>query len=190
VVWAVHATLPAGLANELEALAREESPTTQFRSEPLHAERYRALLRARAGAAGAGRAFHGPAFEFPSSTDAHGETVLVHDEQQLSGNFAGWIPGEIAAGRAPVFAVIEDGWPVSICFCARRGEHAAEAGVETAPAFRGRGYATRVTAAWAASIRASGRTPLYSTQWTNTASLGVARRLGLVAYASFWNLSA
>jgi hypothetical protein len=46
-----------------------------------------------------------------------------------------------------------------------------------------------VTAAWAAAIRASGRTPLYGTSWTNTASLEVARKLGLVVFASDWSLS-
>ncbi|MXZ22396.1 MAG: GNAT family N-acetyltransferase, partial [Caldilineaceae bacterium SB0665_bin_25] len=33
-----------------------------------------------------------------------------------------------------------------------------------------------------------GRVPLYSTSWENGASLAVARKLGLVAYASGWSL--
>jgi len=53
------------------------------------------------------------------------------------------------------------------CFCARRSDAAAEAGLETAEAFRGRGFGPRVTAAWAWAIRATGRIPLYSTAWTN-----------------------
>ena len=64
-----------------------------------------------------------------------------------------------------------------------------EAGGETAEAFRSRGFGPRVTAAWALAIRATGRVPLYSTAWTNHASLSVARKLGLVAYASTWSLS-
>jgi hypothetical protein len=45
-----------------------------------------------------------------------------------------------------------------------------------------------VTAAWAAAIRASGRIPLYSTSWSNTGSLAVARKLGLSVYASDWSV--
>jgi len=85
---------------------------------------------------------------------------------------------------------VEDGAPISICFCSRVSEVAAEAGVETAPECRGRGFAGLATAAWAAAIQASGRTPIYSTSWSNGPSLAVARKLGLVACASYWNLSA
>jgi hypothetical protein len=88
-----------------------------------------------------------------------------------------------------VVAVVEDGYPVSICFSARKSGVAAEAGLETAEAFRGRGFGPRVAAAWALSIRAAGRVPLYSTSWANDASLAVARKLGLLAYASHWSLS-
>ncbi|MEZ4720114.1 MAG: GNAT family N-acetyltransferase, partial [Caldilineaceae bacterium] len=110
------------------------------------------------------------------------------DERLLAQHFSGWIPGEIAAGRSPLLARLVDGVPVSICFCARRSDVAAEAGLETAPSFRGRGYAARVTAAWAAEVRAGGRIPLYSTAWDNQASRSVARKLGLTAYACMWSL--
>lgn len=86
-------------------------------------------------------------------------------------------------------AIVEDGYPVSICFCARHSDEAAEAGLETAEAFRGRGFGPRVTAAWALAVRAAGLVPLYSTAWSNNASLSVAGKLGLVAYASTWSLS-
>ncbi len=115
--------------------------------------------------------------------------MVVEDERLLERHFRGWVPGEIAAGRSPVLAIVEAGYPVSVCFCARRSEVAAEAGLETAEAFRGRGFGSRVTAAWALAVRATGRVPLYSTSWTNEASLAVARKLGLAAYASTWSLS-
>jgi predicted GNAT family acetyltransferase len=113
--------------------------------------------------------------------------VIVDDEQALAHNFRGWVPGEIAEGRAPVLAIVEDGHPASICFCARRSTHFAEAGLETAAPYRGRGLAQRVTTAWARACRAAGREPLYSTAWSNHASLAVARKLGLRQYASYWN---
>ena len=91
----------------------------------------------------------------------------------------------------PLSAVVEEGYPVSVCFCARRSNVAAEAGLETAVAYSWtRTRFTRVAAAWALAIRASG-SEFHSTvrQWSNGASRAVARKLGLVAYASNWNIS-
>jgi hypothetical protein len=100
------------------------------------------------------------------------------------------VRGEIAAGRGPVLAVVRNGHPVSVCFCARQTPVAAEAGLETAERYRRRGLGVDVTSAWAAAVRFTGRVPLYSTSWDNAASLGVARRLGLIAYASSWAIAA
>ncbi|MHC5544420.1 GNAT family N-acetyltransferase, partial [Singulisphaera rosea] len=63
------------------------------------------------------------------------------------------------------------------------------AGLDTAPAYRRRGYALRVTAAWADAVRSSGRIPLFSTSWENAGSLGVARALGLRVYATDWSVA-
>jgi hypothetical protein len=180
IAYGIRAGIPDALADELSALARNEPPVRDLRELPKHVDRYRAL--------GATESF-GPAFEFPDAVAAPSDIAVVDDELALNVNFRGWVPGEIAAGCGPVMAIVVDGHPVSICFCARRSDVAAEAGVDTAPSYRGRGYAGRVTSAWALTIRASGRTPLYSTSWTNTASLAVARNLGLVAYASTWSIT-
>jgi len=56
--------------------------------------------------------------------------------------------------------------------------------VETVLAYRGRGYANTVVAAWARDILATGRMPLYSTSWQNLASQAVARKLGLIQYGT------
>ncbi|MYC95855.1 MAG: GNAT family N-acetyltransferase [Caldilineaceae bacterium SB0661_bin_32] len=178
-VWAVRADVPQEIADELDRLAGAEPPVTDFRDAPVHAERYRALA--------GGEVYAGPAFSFPKTVEQPDATVHVNALPLLARHFSGWTAAEMS-GRSPMVAVVEDGYAVSVCFCARRSDTAAEAGLETAAAFRGRGLGPQVAAAWAWAVRASGRVPLYSTSWENGASLAVARKLGLVAYASGWSL--
>ncbi|HET7559036.1 MAG TPA: GNAT family N-acetyltransferase, partial [Limnochordia bacterium] len=177
--WAVRVDVPETIGAELRRLAAEEPPTTDWRAPLNHFERVAALA--------GGRVWSGPAFLFPddASTPARGEfkealrpvwdaglggaVRLVEDFRHLA-RFNGWTAEELP-DRAPIVAVMVDGYAVSVCFCARRSDVAAEAGLETLEAFRGRGYGTLVTAAWAQAVRASGRTPLYSTSWDNAASL-------------------
>ena len=102
-------------------------------------------------------------------------------------HFRGWTADELPE-RAPILGIAVDGQVVSLCFCARRSEVAAEAGVETAAEYRGRGLGSRITAAWARMIRQSGRLPLYSTSWTNASSLALAKRLGLSPCAVNWSV--
>lgn len=178
-VWAVRVDVPQGIAEELEGLARAEPPVADFRDAPVHAEQYRTLV--------GGGVYFGPAFSFPKTVEQPDSTVHVNALPLHARNFSGWTAAEIP-GRSPLVAAVEDGHAVSVCFCARRSEKAAEAGLETAEAFRGQGFGAQVTAAWALAVRASGRVPLYSTSWENGASLAVARKLGLVAYACGWSL--
>ena len=177
--WAVRADVPQEIAEELDGLAREEPTVADFRDAPVHAERYRALA--------GGEVYSGPAFAFPETVAEPDATVLVDEVRLLARHFSGWTAAEIP-GRSPVVAVVDDGHAVSVCFCARRSDAAAEAGLDTAAKFRGRGLGPQVAAAWALAVRASGRIPLYSASWANGASLAVARKLGLVAYASGWSL--
>src|SRR5262249_25108572 len=149
--------------------------------EPLHADAYRSLV--------GGPIDFGPALLFPPEIEGPAGVEEIHREDRLGACFQGWTPGEIEAGRAPVMAILEGETPISLCFCARRSSAPAEAGLETAREFRGRGLGPRVTAAWALAIRASGRVPLYSTSWKNEASLAVARKLALLPYASDWSIA-
>jgi hypothetical protein len=178
-VWAVRADVPGEVAAELDRLAGEEPPVQDLRAAPLHADAYVALVGGQIGS--------GPAFTFPDEIPVPRDIATVDSLEMLERHFRGWTAAEIPE-RSPIMAVMDDGYPVSVCFCARSSETAAAAGLETAAAFRGRGFAARVTAAWASAIRASGRIPLYSTSWSNAASLAVARKLGLVQYASAWGL--
>ena len=177
--WAVRADVAPEVAEALNGLARTEPAVADFRDAPVHAERYRTLVD--------GEVYFGPAFTFPKTIRQPDDTVRVSALPILARHFSGWTAAEIP-GRAPIAAVVDDGHAVSVCFCARRSGAAAEAGLETAEAYRGRGFGAQVTAAWALAVRASGRVPLYSTSWENGASLAVARKLGLVAYACGWSL--
>lgn len=80
------------------------------------------------------------------------------------------------------FAIVVDDLVVATCESSRESELAAEAWVRTLPAARGRGYATRVTAAWALDARHRGKIPFYSHHRANAASAGVARALGLIPF--------
>lgn len=177
--WAVHRDVPEPLARDLAALARTEPPAGELTDSPAHASAYVALL--------GGRVESGPAFTFPPTIPAASGVIAITELSQLERHFRGWTSDELPE-RAPILGIVEDGYAVSVCFCARRSPVAAEAGLETAVHVRRRGFGARVTAAWARAVRDSGRLPLYSTSWSNAASLAVARKLGLSACASDWNL--
>jgi hypothetical protein len=180
---AVRADVSDNVAAEVERLARQEHPIVELQNPndaPANADSYLALL--------GGQINSGPAFTFPDRIAHSSDVTLIEKLQLLERYFRGWVADEIP-WRAPIVAVMDSGYPVSVCFCATRAsENTVEAGLETAAPFRGRGFAPRVTAAWASAIRASGRIPLYSTAWTNDASRAVARKLGLIQYAVNWTI--
>lgn len=124
--WAVHADVPPPLAQQLTDLVQQETPAPDLRAAPIYAARYRSILEPVAGASLYPSG--GVAFAFPKTLRQPTGVVPVTDEQLLSHNFSGWEPGEIEAGRGPMWAVAEAGIPISICFCARSSEQAAEAG--------------------------------------------------------------
>ncbi len=181
-VWAVGAQVPPDRAEALDALASQEQPLDDWRDPPRSAQSYHELL--------GGGLVAGPAFAFPERPDqiaARQGVSLIDDASLLTRHFRGWTAQEMP-GRTPMAAILVDGQAVSLCGCARRTDEAAEASLETAEQFRGKGLAVRVTTAWAAAVRASGRIPLYSTSWENLASLSVARKVGLSIYAAGWSL--
>jgi len=135
----------------------------------------------------------GPAFCFPASLpapydDADDAVTLVTEANAdiLQPLLPAWIPDVQLS--PPLLALVIDGAAVSVCGSVRITPRAHEAGVATAPAFRGRGYAPRVVAAWARTLRARGIEPLYSTSWRNAASRSVAHKLALVQFGSSLHL--
>lgn len=183
VAWAARAGTPPEVVDTLADLVAEEPALGDGDGEPRHAAEYLAAV--------GGHISSGPAFTFPEPLEIQDrgrlEVIPVEDLDVSGAHFSGWSEEEIPS-RVPVLGVIDQGRAVSLCFCARRSHAVAEAGLETAVAYRGRGLAPRVTAAWAASVRSEGLLPIYSTRWTNTASLAVARKLGLDVAAEGWSL--
>jgi hypothetical protein len=177
----VGATAPDALARRLVDLIDRLPPVDDLEAPSPEPAAVRAELERHAPITDAGQ---GPAYRFPAAITPPGEAVLLTavNVAAARGTYP-WLLDELA-DWGPCFAVVRDGAAVSVCFSARVGAAAAAAGVATLPAFRGRGYAAAVTAAWGAAIRATGRIPLYSTAWENLASRGVARRVGLIGFGA------
>jgi hypothetical protein len=80
---------------------------------------------------------------------------------------------------APWCVALDGNEIASIAFTVGVGPDSAEVGVNTMPAFRGRGLAAAATAGWAAHPEHAGHTLFYSTSRTNVSSQRVTERLGL-----------
>ncbi len=126
----------------------------------------------------------GPAYLAPDTIQPQGTAIRVeHNEKEaLRAHFERMI--DDIGGSQPCFVVLDGGAAVSACRTVRRSAWAAEAGVNTVGAYRGKGYAVAVTSAWVSAVRSEGLLPMYSTSWGNTASQRVAEKVGLVQYAA------
>jgi hypothetical protein len=173
--------VPDSLAHRLQNLVEREPPAGPPHVRPTVLAALREALEEDAPVT---TEEGGPAYRFPASLTPPGDVVQVTggNAAVLEGVFP-WLHRQLSAYQ-PCFAVLHDGAAVSVCFSSRVGAAVCEAGAGTLPAFRGRGYAAAVTAAWGAAILAAGRIPLYSTTWKNAASQGVARRLGLIMFGA------
>ncbi len=180
IVRAYRPDVPAALRVAIEQLCEETAPLAHSRNEVLPG--LRAILAAH-GSGEERKLSTGPAYVFPGTLRVSGDVTRIEPGQEalLVADFpftASWL-----RERWPCYAVVIDGRAVSICYSARRTSDVAEAGVDTAEGFRGRGYAALVTAAWADAIHVAGITPVYSTSADNHASQAVARKLGLREFA-------
>lgn len=183
-LWRFGHALPEPLRRRLDALCAAVPVADDLRAASAQDAAIRALLAEHAPIAGE---YRGPAYAFDAPPAPSAQGVLLHPGTQdlLDRHF----PGERYPPEAgPVAVVVADGVAVARCFCARLTARAAHAGLETAEAYRGRGYAVAAVATWAAAVFASGRLPLYGTTWENQASQGVARRLGLRLYGEDWSV--
>ena len=165
----------------LETLCGQESRVVDLAKQSISAKPYEDVLRADSEVE---HVYAGPAYCFPDRIAGGSTAEFIQEAQKglLEPYLVEWLND---VGDCQPFAIRQaDGYAVSLCATVRRSAEAEEAGVETHADFRGRGFAGEVVSAWARSVRESGRTPLYSTSWTNHGSLAVAKKLELVQYAA------
>ena len=127
----------------------------------------------------------GPAFVLPAMV-SHEEVVGVSAGIMLHPELLsrGWLPNE----TPPYLGVVRDGMVVAVCYSSRTTAQGDAAGVETVTAYRGQGLGATAVRAWVAAVQAAGRYAFYSTEWTNAASLGLARKLGAIEIGEDWSL--
>ena len=179
--WRFRVGLEAVLVRRLEAICMNEPVCGRLSLSPSGSSEYARLL---AQDAPVERISAGPAYRFPEALSIPSGPVVVTKDNigVLQSYFADWIE-DIVHGQ-PFLALVRDDQAVSVCYSARKTSRAHEAGVETHPDYRGRGYAGQVVSAWADAVRRMGRMPLYSTSWENVASQAVASKLGLIQYGA------
>lgn len=185
-IWRFRHDLPEPLVRKLEALAKAEPISQDLHGAPRQAEAFQAVLAEHQPVQ---QVWSGPAYGFPGEAPWPADVVRITDAKAelLEGDFA-WLRAVLAA-KQPCVAAVVAGRAVSVCHSSRTSPLAAEAGLETPPEFRGRGYAAATVQGWAAAVRELGRTPLYSTSWENAASQRVAAKMELRLYASDFHIT-
>jgi hypothetical protein len=173
--------LDRSLRRELERAAASLPPDPGCADAPIDPRPFESIL---ARAAPVERTWLGPAFSFPEHPASAAGIVRIseRDADRLRPLLDAWI-ADVALCQ-PMLAFAVDGRAVAVCCTVRRSDRAHEAGVETAPSMRGRGYAAPTVAAWARAVREEGLAPMYSASWENAASLAVARTLALHRFGS------
>lgn len=179
IIWRFRADLPEGLVSQLESFCLDEPIDQQVSRKPRHFEAYLHLLE---GYTPIEEVSMGPAYQFsPSIEPSRAVCAITAINAEMLGSGFEKLRAEVADWQ-PFFATIDDGKAVSVCRSVRITARAHEAGVETLPEYRGKGYAKDAVAAWARSVRSTGARPLYSTHWENRASQALAAKLRLIQY--------
>lgn len=126
----------------------------------------------------------GSAFCIPRTVRPTAPTVAITgaNAELLRPLLEPWLP-DVPVSQ-PMIAVVVDDRAVSLCCSGRRTEPAHEAAVETAIAYRNRGYGSQVVRAWAEAVYAAGALPLYSIAWENSASRAVMRKLEVASFGT------
>jgi hypothetical protein len=162
-----------------------EPPVSDSPSAPRQQASYETLL---AECGGPVPAASGPTYWLRSRPTIESTAIEVTFAQSalLHGTLDDWIPD--LQFRRPFFVSVAANRAVAVCASVRIGEGADEAGVETAEGYRNLGHAANAVCAWANFVLASGKIPLYSTTWENSASQGVARKLGFELFGTEYSI--
>ena len=185
-LWRFRADLPESLVEELEALCVDEPAGMEFGSAPRRLEAYVRLLDSHAPVR---KHWTGPAYRFTEYIEPSRPLLAITETnaENLRGGFEELV-AELPISQ-PFVALVEEGRAVSVCRSVRITSAGHEAGVETLPDFRGKGYAKDVVAGWARLVQSMGAIPLYSTSWENTASQAVAKKLHLIPYGADFHVA-
>jgi len=177
-------------ARALLDLAASEPPLARTDGRPAHAHRYVELLEAEAAVVdrGFGLSYwfppdiayeHAAALATSDMPRAERERLGAGPDHVLPEPFVALGFSTVARLWEPWCVALHDGEIVSMVETVRLGPRGAEAGVNTVPSSRGRGFAAAATAGWATCPSLAGRTLFYSTAATNRSSQRVTERLGL-----------
>lgn len=187
-LWRIRYDLPDELLLDLNHLCRSERYPSLFTSQSEYRQAIRKMLANHAPIVSEDC---GPAYWLPTISQVPPHVMLLSEAQvHFVRDTFPWLVSWLAnPANGPVAAVIEQGSAVSVCFCSRITPRAAEAGVNTLEAFRGKGYATAAVAGWTAAVQQSQRIALYSTSWENGVSRSVAKKLNAVLYGEDWSIT-
>jgi len=182
IVWRVRHDISDAMERRLAAIVETEP---RGLARPLHESQYLDIL-----SAGTSNISFGPTYYFAKVSPAETDTILIdeHNAYLLASGLDDWIPD--VPHRQPFVAVVENGKAVSVCASVRITDTAHEAGVETLPDYRGRGFARAAAARWAQAVDRLGALPMYSTWIENVASQRVAQSLDLVQYGVEFSVTA
>lgn len=192
--WRLRADIAPPLARRLSRLAAREPPLPRGAGPWPLPERAEAIRRALEEDGAVLHVFEDIVFRAPytivrrpalAARAEASERLLTEDPARLA-ELAAVLPRLAATAtlRAPLVVSREAGRIASVAYTTAGDPHtAAEVGVETVVSLRGRGHAARAVAGWLLAVREAGGTPLLGAAMDDAAALGLARSLGLEAFA-------
>jgi len=159
--------LPQGIIKKLTNLVAAESTSFNLPRNTVLLEKIKEILKEHQEIQ---KIFEGPAYRIPRGLAFPSDVIkMTKDNIYLLKNGFDYMLSELEFWE-PCFVKFVNGRAVSICFSSRIADASHEAGVETLPDFRGKGYAADAVVAWATAIYEMNRIPTYSTSWDNSAS--------------------